>query len=396
MDHLLNKNMNNDNDFEKWIVDKFNQNIYSFEEWQSDNLVNDIYANTELVSKFKICCSMNTGESKCFAIVCVWLENFNNGYITWAKEYPINGFNGYAEKLNFPVYILLGIDGYPSDPLRFFIIPLNKISTCYFDENELDSFSQNYLNKEFSFDFKTNILSMETPAVFDWAIYIDIEGFSDKYKQDRNLAKKSVIKLTELICEVAKKNDYLKITQFGSDGFLIIQKGIYFGYIDSAIEIAAFLMQNMLFNGFATKSKISSGVLDDITNDYPDYIKNELGYANTIAIGNSLIRLTPFIGDSIINSYTLNCARGPLMVLDKTLNINSCISTAIKKLFYDIGQDKLNYVKWLGILPHDILDDKIANNRSGLISKMKEYLANNELKDDWKKNAETLLWTESN
>lgn len=396
MDHLFNEKMNNNNDFEKWVIDGFNQNIYSFEEWQSDKFANGIYAKTELITDLKICCSKNVAESKSFAIVCKWQEDFYNGCITWAKDNQIKEFNEYAEKLNLPVYIIIGVDGSPSDPLRLFIIPLNKISTCCIDENELDSFRQNFLCKEFSFDFKANILSMETPAVFDWAIFIDIEGFSKKYTQDRNVAKNSIIKLTELIYEVAKKNDYLKITQFGSDGFLIIQDRLKMGSVDFPIKIASFLMQNMLFNGFVSKSKISYGVLYDITKDYPDYIQKELGSANTITIGNSLIRLTPFIGDSIINSYTLNCARGPLMVLDYNLNINSCISAAIMKLFYNITDDKLTYVNWLGILPSDTPNDKIINHRSNLISVMKEYLDNNnELPCMWRKNAETLLLIKS-
>jgi hypothetical protein len=63
-----------------------------------------------------------------FAVECKWRRAFNNDKIQWAKPHQIKAYEDFQRQKCIPVFIAIGIGGYPSRPEKLFVTPLSNIS----------------------------------------------------------------------------------------------------------------------------------------------------------------------------------------------------------------------------------------------------------------------------
>ena len=108
-----------------------------------------------------------------------------------------------------------------------------------------------------------------------WAIWLDIEGFSNLYRRNENCALLSLGALMEALYCVAsgafgEDDKRLFIHQFG-DGFVVVS-GFSENSSTRPIAISIAVMRHLLCKGIASKASISGGKFGDIRSCYPKVV----------------------------------------------------------------------------------------------------------------------------
>lgn len=161
-----------------------------------------------------------------------------------------------------------------------------------------------------------------------WALYIDIEGFSQNYEYNEERKTFAIYALRELMNAIynigtraypgKSKNNFserLFAHQFG-DGFVIVSD-FYESNAERCIAISISLIRHMMMKGFAVKASISTGGMSDINGCYPKAINcSKSGRAN---LGMGLMTTTSVMGKALTRSYKLsNKKSGCLIIIDAT------------------------------------------------------------------------------
>ena len=145
--------------FEKFVVKNFNQKYFTLQEWRSDKYVDGIYAvsnhfpDLEVIFNFK-----EKGVKEAFAIECKWRKNYFKNEIEWAKDYQIKNYKEYADKLNIPVFVVIGVGGEPEKPNELFIVPLPKMKVNVITKSELANYKKDLSESRFFWEYEKNIL----------------------------------------------------------------------------------------------------------------------------------------------------------------------------------------------------------------------------------------------
>ncbi len=233
---------------------------------------------------------------------------------------------------------------------------------------------------------------MKKDNIYEFSLYIDIEGFGDKFEDG---GKQSFINLTNDLYSLGQKFfEKLSIIQFGGDGFLIKEILSYQNSIRKFIDIAAALLQIILIRGNTGRVKISHGYMSDIKSSYSEEIKKEL-YGNNqyvLKFNKNIMLLNPVIGTSIINCYKLNGPKGPLLLVDKDLE-EKIIHEKVP--YKKINSDKYN-VLWINWINHknentELILKHLNLNNKNIETNLKSYIDKNDLPEEWKKSALELI-----
>jgi len=162
-----------------------------------------------------------------------------------------------------------------------------------------------------------------------WSCYIDIEGFSELYKNDRNAALLALRGLTDALYNIGAKvfpdeQNRLFIHQFG-DGFVILS-----GFLcweknpNRLVAICLALMRHLMKQGIVTKAGVSTGDFADITGVHTRSVINACDEVNqnTIRIGSGIMTIIPVMGSALINPYKL-CGRkkGAVLLIETNRNL---------------------------------------------------------------------------
>jgi len=144
-------------DFEKFIVQKFDKKYFKIKEWAGDKYVNGIYAETtqnpDMLFEFKL-----KDEIRLFSVECKWRKNlFKNG-VEFAKASQLARYRKFESEKNIPVFIVIGISGEASHPEHLYIIPLKHINSTFLTIEELNMFEK-IDDRNFYFNLKTNVLN---------------------------------------------------------------------------------------------------------------------------------------------------------------------------------------------------------------------------------------------
>ena len=145
--------------FESFVVKHFDKKFFTLQEWRGDKYVDGNYPvsshfpDLEVSFKYK---KENINEN--FAIECKWRKNYFKKSIEWAYDYQIKNYKEYTEKLNIPVFVVIGVGGEPNAPNEVFIIPLSKLKSNTISQEKLKSYKREIADKEFFWDFKKNSL----------------------------------------------------------------------------------------------------------------------------------------------------------------------------------------------------------------------------------------------
>ena len=146
-------------DFEKFVVKKFNKKYFTLKEWTSDKFIDGVYAeNTlgpDLVYQFSL---GNISEG--LAVECKWRNKlYDNLNIVTAQQ--LKNYRNFGQEKNIPVFIILGVGGKPSAPEQLYIIPLNKINSAELNKSFLNEFQQE-INRNIFYDPKARSLTSKS------------------------------------------------------------------------------------------------------------------------------------------------------------------------------------------------------------------------------------------
>jgi len=169
-----------------------------------------------------------------------------------------------------------------------------------------------------------------------WSIWIDVEGFSNRYKKDSSQA---ILFLNELMASLYRigKNvfsespDRLFIHQFG-DGFIVVSDFPERGP-NRPIAICIAIMRHLIKKGVATKAAISAGDWGDISSCYPQEVMSVAEHRRFIRVGCSIMTIIPVMGMALIAAHKLSGTdSGALLLLD-----TSCFSCIPNGIIYKSG-----------------------------------------------------------
>ena len=221
-----------------------------------------------------------------------------------------------------------------------------------------------------------------------WSIYIDIEGFGNKYDHIMD----AIIPLNALMegifqIGVEKYNDDVNrifAHQFG-DGFVIVSC-FEEELLNRPTAIAIALMRHVLASGGIAKASIAEGGFSDIKGCYPKRI-TDLEINGRIIMGTGLMTIIPVMGTALINAVGLD-KRSPSGSL---LTIDSNDKYRISSDFFiqDIGNG-LQSINWLkgdqNLVSEISIATKLLNPpEQDRIDLLSEYIKKNDLKPNWVK-----------
>lgn len=123
-------------DFEKFIVERFDDAYFDLREWRSDKYHQGKYASSSTLPDLEY--ELKTARHKVkFAVECKWRKGFFDYNIEWAKPYQVANYKNYETENGIKVFVIIGIGGLPENPASVYIIPLNEISGPTFTEYQL-------------------------------------------------------------------------------------------------------------------------------------------------------------------------------------------------------------------------------------------------------------------
>ena len=143
-------------DFEKFIVQKFNKKFFRIKEWAGDKYVKGIYADTtpqpDLLLEFNL-----KQKTYYFSVECKWRQNLYKGGIEFAKKDQFNRYKNFEKNNRTPVFLTIGIGGKAVSPEKLFIVPLQSIESNFIHIKELNKYERK-VEDNFYYDIKTKEL----------------------------------------------------------------------------------------------------------------------------------------------------------------------------------------------------------------------------------------------
>src|SRR6266536_2712650 len=113
-------------EFEKYILLKFDKRYFRLIEWRSDKGHEGIYPESSQLPDMVFEFSSYTKKER-FAIECKYRSHFINNSLEWANEQQIRTYNSFYEKEKIPVFIVIGTEGTASQPASLYIVPLKAL-----------------------------------------------------------------------------------------------------------------------------------------------------------------------------------------------------------------------------------------------------------------------------
>ena len=154
---VIDQNKKNGNDFEKYIVKKFDHKFFTIKNWAGDKFVEGRYAETtqqpDLLMEFKL-----KGEGHLFAMECKWRERLYRGGVEFATVEQLNRYSKFQKKEKIPVYVAIGLGGEADNPEQLFIVPLTSFESNFISKKDLSQFWKSR-EKDFFYNLNTEILN---------------------------------------------------------------------------------------------------------------------------------------------------------------------------------------------------------------------------------------------
>ena len=143
-------------DFEKFIVQKFDKKYFRIKEWAGDKYVNGIYADTTPQPDILLEFNLKQKTTK-FSVECKWRQKLYKNGIEFAKKKQFERYKDFEKKQNHPVFIAIGIGGKAILPAQLYVVPLQEIDNNFIHIKELKKYEKK-VNSDFFFDIETKEL----------------------------------------------------------------------------------------------------------------------------------------------------------------------------------------------------------------------------------------------
>jgi hypothetical protein len=145
------------NDFEKFVIDRFDEAYFQLLEWRSDKIHNGIYPlaslNPDLEYRFT-----TRYDTMHFAVECKWRQEFKNDQLQWAKDSQLLNYRRFEHTARIPVFVIIGVGGSPSAPEEVYIVPLDRIQSVYLTRLQLKAFKRYDPDKHFYLSIHNGML----------------------------------------------------------------------------------------------------------------------------------------------------------------------------------------------------------------------------------------------
>ena len=138
------------NAFEKYIVQKFDQNYFQLLEWQGDKIVNGIYPKSTMHPDLLV--RLKGKDEATFAVECKWRQNYFKGGIEFASDEQVKRYKTFMLEKKIPVFIVVGLGGNTEGPEKVFVIPLEKVKNGQIPASDLTEYLQRELQNGFFYD----------------------------------------------------------------------------------------------------------------------------------------------------------------------------------------------------------------------------------------------------
>lgn len=153
---LIDYNKKKGDDFEKFVVQKFDKKYFRIKEWAGDKYVNGVYADTTPQPDIQLEFRFKQKITK-FSVECKWRQNLYKNGVEFAKKKQFDRYKNFEKKQNFPVFIAIGIGGEAILPEQLYIVPLQEINNNFIHIKELKKYEKK-VNSNFFFDIETKEL----------------------------------------------------------------------------------------------------------------------------------------------------------------------------------------------------------------------------------------------
>lgn len=145
-------------DFEKFIIKKFNKQFFSIKQWAGDKYVEGFYSEKtmqpDIIVEFKL-----RDYTKKVAIECKWRSSTQKGGIQFSYDNQLKRYKTFEQKEHTDVYIALGIGGKASNPESLYLIPLNDMSKPFISEKDMPLYKK-VVHNNFFLDPKNGSLNI--------------------------------------------------------------------------------------------------------------------------------------------------------------------------------------------------------------------------------------------
>ncbi|WP_250632342.1 TerB family tellurite resistance protein [Rhodoflexus caldus] len=138
---IIDREKQKGDDFEKYIVRKFDKKYFTLLEWSSDKYTAGVYAKNIFHLDLKLQFKLNN-TVKVFAVECKYRSGYYKNGIEWCKIHQFNGYKKFAMETRIPVFVALGVGGTADNPEDLYILPLEKVSDIFLTKEVLFPFKK--------------------------------------------------------------------------------------------------------------------------------------------------------------------------------------------------------------------------------------------------------------
>lgn len=110
------------NDFEKYVVDLFDEDYFSVVQWSTDiTRKHDRFVEADmdpdLIMRYE-------PKGEIFCVECKFRSDLYEDKLNWSNSHQLERYKEYAEEHRLPFFVVIGLGGDPTYPERMFCIPL--------------------------------------------------------------------------------------------------------------------------------------------------------------------------------------------------------------------------------------------------------------------------------
>ncbi len=148
------ENVEKGNKFERYVVDKFDDKLFSIVEWTTDmcrkhNRYVESDCNPDLVIRDRT-------TNEIFCVECKYRSRLVNGFFNWSYPDQIARYFSYSRDRKIPFYVVLGLGGNPDSPIELFCVPLQEAKN---PQIHIDMLRKYYHDLRRGFIWKNGILN---------------------------------------------------------------------------------------------------------------------------------------------------------------------------------------------------------------------------------------------
>ena len=145
-------------EFEQYVVSKFSKKYWKIKDWRGDKKSGNRYAESSQYPDLEMRLTLHDSQYV-VAVECKWRkEPKSNGKIEWSYPEQLKRYRRYAKETGIPVFIAIGLGGFPSKPDHVYIVPLSRMNSHEVTISSIDAYEHD-ISRNFFYDTDKGILN---------------------------------------------------------------------------------------------------------------------------------------------------------------------------------------------------------------------------------------------